>query len=148
MPGGLETAREWNSGACDVMAIALHRLYGLPLVAEFERGIERGEEALGYLIHAWVRLPDGRALDAEGPREPFVEIDEPDPDDAWVLGTRILEITDDDPHLLDVREEDDYVESITVMSAYDWIEEHLGPTLHALGLEPVTDLKSSLGPTP
>lgn len=146
LPGGHEAARDWNRGSCDVMAVALHRMYGLPLVAEFERGTEDGREALGYLVHAWVRLPDGRALDAEGPSPPPEEVDHPyDENDPWVLGTRIVEITDDDPHLLDVREEVDYREAIKVMRTDEWIERNLAPTLAALDVHPVA---GSPAPTP
>jgi hypothetical protein len=131
------TAAQWNSGSCDVMAVALHRLYGLPLMAEFEYGTEGGERVPGYLVHAFVHLPDGRALDAAGPREMFVPAQGSDPDDPWVEGYGIVGIADDDPHLLDVREEDDYVESIRRTQAFEWIEAHLAPTLAGLGLLPV-----------
>lgn len=134
--GPVQTAKEWNSGSCDIMAVALHRMYGLPLMAEFEWGYQKGEEVLGYLTHAWVRLPDGWALDAAGPQPMFKPLEGGDPNDPWVQGYRIVEIPDDNPHLLDIREEVDYVESIRVMRAYEWIETHLGPTLHDLGLTP------------
>lgn len=132
------TAKEWNSGSCDIMAVALHRMYGLPLMAEFEWGIDEqtGEDALGYLCHAWVRLPDGQALDAGGPRPMFEQVEGGDPDDPWVKGYRILELRDDDPHLLDIREEDDYVESIEVTDANGWIRKHLAPILAELGIHP------------
>lgn len=131
--GPNRTAKEWNSGSCDIMAVALHRRYGFPLMAEFEWGVTDGVETLGFLVHAWVRLPDGRALDAAGPQDMFVPIPDGDPDDDWVQGYRIVEIRDDDPHLLDIREEDDYVRSIDVSGANEWIEEHIAPVLAELG---------------
>ena len=141
------SAREWNSGSCDVMAVALHRMYGLPLMAEFELGSTGGKEALGYLMHAWVRLPDGRALDAAGPKPMFTPTRGGDPDDDWVVGYRIVEMADGDPHLLDIREEEDYVESIRTMRAPRWIWENLGPQLSALGIEP-RGYRSELGLPP
>jgi hypothetical protein len=131
------TAREWNGGSCDVLAVALHRMYGLPMMAEFEWGMQGRRSVKGYLMHAWVRLPDGRALDAAGPREMFTPTEGGDPEDPWVKGYRIDELSDRNPHLLDVREETDYVESILQMRAVEWIWENLGPTLSGLGLEPV-----------
>ena len=132
----IDSAREWNEGACDIMAVALHRIYGLPMMAEFEWGLDDdGKEQLGYLTHAWVRLPDGRALDAEGPREMFNPTKGGDLNDEWVKGYRIVEIADDDPHLLDTREEDDYRESIRVSGATSWLMANLHPELTALGLQ-------------
>jgi hypothetical protein len=132
------TAEDWNGGSCDIMAVALHRIYGLPLMAEFEYGLDgEGREVPGYLVHAWVRLPDGRALDAAGPRPMFVAREGADPDDAWVIGYRVAEIRDDDPHLLETREETDYVGDIRDMRAAEWIEENLEPDLRRLGLSPI-----------
>jgi hypothetical protein len=134
-----QSASEWNSGSCDIMAVALHRMYGLPMMAEFEWGHEDGREVLNYLMHAWVRLPDGRALDAAGPRPMFEPTEGGDPDDPWVEGYRIVELADRDPHLLWIREEehDAYEEAILEMEAPQWIWRHLGPTLEGLGLQPV-----------
>jgi hypothetical protein len=132
-----EAARDWNSGSCDVMAVALHRMYGLPIMAEFEWGGEDDRVELGYLQHAWVRLPDGRALDAAGPRAMFEPTQGGDTDDEWVKGYRIVEIPDDDPHLIDTREEVDYVRSIRNMRAPLWIMENLGPILAEMGLHPI-----------
>jgi len=79
-----KTAAEWNHGSCDIMAVALHRMYGLPMMEEFEWGYESDTKVLNYLVHAWVRLPDGRALDAAGPTPMFGPIDGGDPNDPWV----------------------------------------------------------------
>lgn len=133
------SADEWNSGSCDVMAVALHRAYGLPIMAEFETGTENGETVLGYLVHAWVRLPDGRAFDAAGPKPMFEPVTAADPNDPWVTGYAILDIRDDDPHLLDVREETDYRESISAMMATEWAREHLSPILADLGIEEIRE---------
>lgn len=135
----VRTAAEWNSGSCDIMAVALHRMYGLPMMAEFEWGYENGKEVLGYLVHAWVRLPDGRMLDAAGPREMIEPTEGGDPNDSWVMGYRIAELSDDDPHLLDIREETDYVQAIVDMQAYAWIAENLAPVFSGMGIEPVKD---------
>jgi hypothetical protein len=135
--GPNQTVDDWNSGSCDVMAVALHRMYGFPVMARFEWGFDGGREALGYLCHAWVRLPDGRDLDAGGPRRPFGPSRMTSgPNDPWVRGYRIVEIRDDDPHLLASRDEDDYVESIRVSGANSWIRKHLGQELASLGLLP------------
>lgn len=133
------TASRWNNGACDVMAAALHRLYHLPLVAEFEVGVDvdTGAECLGYLAHAWVVLPDGRALDAAGiypPGQPPASCT--DPDDPWVTGFRVCHIAIDDPHFLDVRETspEDLEDDIRRMRAVEFIDTHLASHLLDLGL--------------
>lgn len=131
------SAKEWNSGCCDVMAVALHRMYGLPMMAEFEYGKEGRRTVLGFLVHAWVKLPDGRALDAAGPRPMFESIEGGDDRDPWVEGYRIVHISDRDRHLLDIREETNYVDAIRDMRVPQWIWENLGPSLSGLGLEPL-----------
>lgn len=132
-----QTAEEWNGGSCDVMAVALRRMYGLPMMAEFEWGYDGRKKALNYLCHAWVRLPDGRALDAAGPRPMFTPTQGRDPNDPWVQGYKIVELTDRNPHLLWIREEDNYVDAIRDMEAPQWIWSNLGPCLAELGLEPL-----------
>lgn len=132
-----QTAKEWNSGSCDIMAVALRRMYGLPMMAEFEWGYDGRKKVLGYLMHAWVRLPDGRALDAAGPQPMFEPSEGKDPNDSWVEGYKIIELTDRNSHLLDTREEDNYVESIKTMKTPQWIWQNLGPILEELGLQPL-----------
>lgn len=132
-----QTAAEWNHGSCDVMAVALKRMYGLPMMAEFEWGYEGRKKVLNYLVHAWVRLPDGRALDASGPQPMFEPIEGGDPNDPWVEGYKIIELTDRNSHLLWIREEDNYVDSIREMEAPQWIWRNLSPMLSELGLEPL-----------
>lgn len=78
-----QSADEWNNGSCDIMAVALHRMYGFALMAEFEWGYDNGMEALGFLSHAWTRLPDGRDLDAAGIQDQFTAIGMADEDDLW-----------------------------------------------------------------
>ena len=134
------TPEEWNSGSCDIMAVALHRLYGLPMMAEFDAGPdEDGGEALGYLRHAWVMLPDGRGLDAAGPMPMPESRDAREPDDDWLTGYRVVEIEEDDPHLLDTRETSasDYDHDIAEMRAEQWIGANLSPILSGLGIRPV-----------
>ena len=128
-----QTAAEWNSGSCDVMAAALHRIYGLPMMAEFEWGFVDGKETLGYLIHAWVRLPDGRALDAAGPREMFTPTPGADPLDPWVQGFRIVDLGGGTDHLGGAPD----------AGAEAWIAEHLAPVLEALDIHPVGAVPST-----
>lgn len=153
----LVTADRWNEGACDIMAVALHRLYLLPLMAEFEYGVdaETDTECLGYLAHAWVALPDGRALDAGGIRPAFpARPNCPDPQDPWVLGYRIRSIAVDDPHFLEVRETDpeDLAADIRTMRAVDFIDANLADALAELGLHPDKTARDRLlaapAPTP
>lgn len=59
---------QYTGGECWALAYALHDEYGLPIAAKVERFADGGE----YIAHAWVQLPDGRALDINGP----VEVDE------------------------------------------------------------------------
>jgi hypothetical protein len=109
------TAKDWNNGSCDIMAVALHRLTGFLLQAEFEQGMDNGQLQLGYLIHAWVCLPDGQALDASGMFSlPVSNPNFRDPHDDWVQGTTVITINENDPWLLESRETstEDYTSDI------------------------------------
>lgn len=135
------TAADWNRGACDVVAVALSRLYGLPMAGLFEHipawegyAETRDRRDTGYLIHAVCMLPDGRAIDAGGPRQP--PVDDPgyrDTSDPAVCGSVARPMSEGSPFLTAEREFD-YGTDIDCMGAGEWVLRHLGPTLEALGV--------------
>ncbi len=135
------TAADWNGGACDVVAVALSRMYGLPMAGLFERIREPGSFAdirdrkdTGFLLHAFCILPDGRAIDAGGPREAMR--DDPghrDPDDPHVDGAVVRLVDERTAFLVDERQFD-YASDVDCMGAGEWVLRHLGPTLEGLGV--------------
>jgi hypothetical protein len=138
------TAEEWNAGRPDVMAVALHRLYGLPLMAEFGAGPDgEGREVPGRLSHAWVRLPDGRALDAAGPRPVSGPAADAGREGVPPGRRRTVELRDDDPCLPGVRATGGYGKAIAAMQAIPWIRANLGAVAAGLGLE-IADVWSTL----
>jgi hypothetical protein len=134
------TAADWNFN-CDIIAVALHRAFGLPMAAEFEYGRnENGREILGYLAHAWAVLPDERMLDADGIATAPIPSAHKDPNDDWVLGYRIVSLSEKDPHFVDTREtdpDDPFTLEIEQSRAIEWVVRQFGPALAEIGILPV-----------
>jgi hypothetical protein len=135
---------DWNYN-CDLIAVALHRTFGLPIMAEFEFGLDDdGNEVLGYLGHAWVTLPDGRALDADGIHLAPEVTPGADPGDEWVQGYRIVPIIPDGEnwaHLIDIRETNPaapFVAELLSSQAESWVLHAFGAALAEIGILPTS----------
>jgi hypothetical protein len=134
---------DWNSGSCDIIAIAISRLYGLTMYGEFESlvaGTEMygklvavSEECTSYLLHAFCRLPDGRAVDASGPFPMPQSESYSDDDDPDVCGSVVIEVDESDSRLTNVREFE-YSVDVDAMGAPDWVRAHLGQMFSDLGI--------------
>lgn len=126
--GRPKSADDWNKGHSDIMAVALHRMYGLPLMALYEPEI-RDQRFLDRPTRVWVRLPDGRALDATGAHEMSSVI----PVSERSTDCRIADLADE-ADLLRERDVGDYDELIAETGAIGWIRWNLTPQIGHLGL--------------
>jgi hypothetical protein len=129
-------ADEWNSGGCDIIAIAISRLYGLSMAGEFERVITEDGDKVGFLLHAFCLLPDGRGIDASGIIP--VPVDDPFYRDAFDLNVKGLIVLhfDERSSLLSNRDFE-YSTDIDAMGAGQWVAAHLGDLFTNLGIEPI-----------
>ncbi len=134
-------AAAWNGGACDVVAVAVSRMYGLPMAGAFEHVAgweafedERSRKDTGFLIHCFNPLPDGRAVDASGIVDAIVDDpDHRDPNDRGVAGLVVRPVTEES-YILTVEREFDYATDVDCMGAGEWVLKHLGPTLEGIGI--------------
>lgn len=126
----------WD-GYCDVIAIAISRQYGLPVMGAFER-LDDGR--LGVLCHAFCRLPDGRIVDSDGISDMILPEECSSGADPKVVGFSIVDTGEHDPHLLSL-ERYDYDHEIEQLKADDWIAENLAPALAELGIHPIRQVK-------
>jgi len=127
------TPEDWNTGLCDVMAAAISRRYGLPMMGAFER-LKDG--STGFLAHAFCRLPDGRMIDAAGPAPMITEEECDSGDDPDVVGFAIIDTAEDDPTLVDVRDHD-IRECLEQLRPGEWLERNLDPVMEELGIMPL-----------
>jgi hypothetical protein len=123
------TRARW-SGFCDVLAIAISRDYDLPVWGAFER-LRDGQ--LGFLCHAFCRLPDGRIVDCDGISAMISPEECSSGDDPDVVGFAIVPTGEHDPHLLSLARHD-YDLEIERTGAREFIAEQLAPLLEAAGI--------------
>lgn len=138
---GLDTSRwtagEWHASEddlSDILIVALSRLYGLQMAAEFEL---HADGSTGALLDLFCLLPDGNALSIFGPYPcPKDNPNHRDPDDPSVVGTCVVHTHEHDERLLQCVNST-YAVDVDDLGAVAWVEQHVGPQCRNLGLAPI-----------